>query len=136
MRACACAAVLIAACGGQPTAAGQPPALTISPADVELEPGATQKFSANRPVAWPLAEGTWHLVASSVADPSRTATATVTVSGALLAVDPPSATLAAGDRLSFRSRPGVAWSVEEGEAGGGITQGGAYLAPIDHGGTF
>jgi hypothetical protein len=89
------------------TAGGTPSiAVAISPMEVSLAPGATQRFvatvsgSSDSAVVWsvmegatggsvdstglytaPQASGTFHVVAASHADPSRTATATVTING-------------------------------------------------------
>src|SRR3954463_7098532 len=98
--------------------------VAVDPPAATLGPGMTSRFhatvsgAANTAVAWsiaegsaggtiypegvyiaPLAEGTWHVVAASVADPARSATATITISGAVMAIDPPAATVAAGDRI-------------------------------------
>ena len=90
------------------TAGGAPSiSVAISPTEASLAPGAMQRFvatvsgSSDSGVVWsvlegaagglvdssglytaPQASGTFHVVAASHADPSRTATATVTVTGA------------------------------------------------------
>ncbi len=99
--------LLLAACGGQVTsdAAGQDVMLTVSPATARIGPGeslvlnATVTGTANTMVEWsvqegigggtvepdgrytaPATNGTYHVLAASSADPTKSATATVTVS--------------------------------------------------------
>lgn len=101
-------ALLLAACGGgqvSTDAAGQDITLTVSPAAARIAPGeslvlsATVTGTANTMVEWSVAEGigggsvaadgrytapatngTYHVVAASAADPTKSAAATVTVS--------------------------------------------------------
>ncbi|BDU76978.1 M4 family metallopeptidase [Mesoterricola sediminis] len=87
--------------------------------------------------AAPLAAGTYHVIATSVADPAKRGVATVTVVDGV-AVDPPSATLLVGGTCSFRATvPGrgnadVDWKVEEGSTGGTVVNG-LYTAPATPG---
>jgi hypothetical protein len=83
-------------------------------------------------------EGTYHVKATSVSDPTKYATTEVTVtSGPVLvtAISPSPASLVAGNSLSFSatvtgtSRTQVNWSVVEGAAGGSISSSGVYSAP-------
>src|SRR5438128_9846041 len=93
--------------GGSPGSGAPSISVAISPTEASLAPGAMQRFvatvsgSSDSGVVWsvlegaagglvdssglytaPQASGTFHVVAASHADPSRTATATVTVTGA------------------------------------------------------
>jgi hypothetical protein len=143
-----------------PAAAG----MSITPAAVALYTNRTQTFvarSANATspsVTWSIPEGvsggtitsagiytapttagTYHIVATSVADTTQTATAAVTIQAApatlTLVISPVSATLSVGSSLtlaatvSFSSSQSVTWSVQEGTAGGTVTSGGVYTAP-------
>ncbi len=140
--------------------------VSVSPATAALLTGRTQQFtaavsgSADTAVAWsvqegaaggavtaaglytaPAAPGTYHVVATSHADPARAGAATVTVTQVAVAVAPGTATLATGRTQQFTATvtgtldAGVAWSVLEGAAGGAVTSGGLYTAP-GGGGTF
>ena len=88
--------------------------------------------------------GTFHVVATSVADGSKSATATVTVNAApnitvSIAPAPPRRRRRNGElhRLGHRPRSGqssaVSWSVQEGAAGGTINGAGTYTAPSSPG---
>jgi carbon monoxide dehydrogenase subunit G len=89
----------------------------------------------------PSGTGTFHVVATSVADPTRKATATVQVSAApvvTVSVSPDPATVRVGGTVSFTAMvtglaPGqssaVTWSVREGAAGGTVDASGRYTAP-------
>jgi len=89
----------------------------------------------------PAGAGTFHVVATSVADPSRSATATVTVTASAViavSVSPGSASVSPGGTMSFTATvtgtvsgqsTAVTWSVQEGAAGGSIDSGGRYTAP-------
>lgn len=91
----------------------------------------------------PAAEGTYHVVATSRAEPSKTASATVTVtasSGSVaVTINPTTATLTTGASQTFSC--GVigstdwacTWSVQEGSSGGSVTSGGVYTAPTTPG---
>ena len=125
---------------------------TVSTATVLV--GATQTFAAivtgtsNTAVTWSVPEvgvggtvdangkytapnivGTFHVVATSVADPSKSATITVAV--ITFGIDPPSASLAAGGTQQFYAGPisTLSFSILEGSAGGTVTSGGLYTAP-------
>lgn len=84
--------------------------------------------------------GTYHVVATSRADPSKTAVATVTVR-INVAVSPATATLTLGETQQFTATvtgaqdTGVIWSVQEGNAGGTVDAAGLYTAP-DAPGTY
>ena len=90
----------------------------------------------------PATPGTFTVVATSVADGSRTGTASVTVTATpviAVSVSPVSATLNAclsvtfSATLSGAANRSVVWSVQEGSAGGTITAGGVYTAPSNAG---
>jgi len=149
---------LLAGCGG---GAGQSVAITISPTTASVAPAATQAFTAavthtgNTAVTWsvfegaaggsvtnagvytaPAAAGTYHVVATSQADPGKKALATVTVTLAVgVTIAPTTATLASGQNRTFTAavtnsaNTAVTWSVQEGAGGGAITIAGVYTAP-------
>ncbi len=89
----------------------------------------------------PASAGTAHVVAASVADPSKTATATVDVTAAptvAVAISPATVSLIAGGVTAFSATvtgagsgqsTDVSWSVEEGASGGSIDGSGRYTAP-------
>jgi len=123
---------------------------------------ATVTGSANTTVSWSMAEpsgcgsvssagvytapvsaATCHVVATSAADPARGDVATVTVTASPAAVTvtlaPSSAAVDACQPFTFRATvtgspdTAVAWSVQEGAAGGSITASGTYTAPATAG---
>ncbi len=142
--------------------------IQIAPTAVTLPPRGTQTFratvagAANTTVTWrvqeggpggaiastgtytaPAAAGTYHVVATSVADRTATASATVTVhSGIGVSVRPVAVQLGNGDTQAFRgivagtTNKAVTWRVQEGDPGGAITAGGIYTAPVSGGGVF
>ncbi|MBJ6762486.1 hypothetical protein JGU66_17075 [Myxococcaceae bacterium JPH2] len=89
----------------------------------------------------PATNGTYHVIATSVADVAIKAVATVTVSTVAVMVNPAAITLNQGDATTFTadvtgtSNTGVTWTVQEGASGGSITSAGAYTAPT-HAGTY
>ena len=138
------------------------PAITVSidPPTAALEPQSAARFSAavtgtgNGAVHWfvaegtpggtvddrgryvaPQAEGVFHLVAASDADPARSATAEVKVAQSVtVAVTPGVATVRQGSSQIFAavvSGPDarVSWSIDEGVAGGSVDGRGLYQAP-------
>ena len=139
-----------------------PVSITVSPTSAAVVAGGTQTFiatvtgSANLTVTWSITEvsggsitnggvytapgaaGTYHVVATSVADTTKFATATVTVSSAPLpvavSVTPTSVSLATGGTQTFiatvtgSANLAVTWSITE-ASGGSITNGGGYSAP-------
>jgi sugar lactone lactonase YvrE len=151
--------------GGGGSTPPTPPAITVSlnPPSANLLTGATQAFVAtvanasNTAVTWSVTEGaggsvsasglytapatipgasaTFHVVASSVADNTKTATATVTVTAPVsVSITPESAVLAPGSTQQFAatvanaSNPAVTWSVTE-NGGGTVNASGLYTAP-------
>jgi hypothetical protein len=89
----------------------------------------------------PNSEGTFHIRATSQADPSQVVSATVTVNSAAtvsVAVQPETVGLFFGESFDFEAKvtgnidKGVVWSLQEGSAGS-ISQGGSYAAPHTEG---
>src|SRR6202011_798774 len=85
--------------------------------------------------------GTFHVIATSQADTSKSATATVTVATLVVSVTPPSNVLGPLGVRDFSAtvntslNASVTWKVQE-AAGGAITTGGQYTAPNTTGGPF
>jgi hypothetical protein len=84
----------------------------------------------------PAAAGTCHVVATSVADATKSDVATVTVTAPVaVAVSPKTPTVAAGGTLTFTAtvtgttNQGVTWAVQEATGCGTITAAGVYTAP-------
>jgi hypothetical protein len=83
----------------------------------------------------PFAAGTYHIVATSVADAAKTAILAVTVKQAQLALDQTMATLDQGAQVTFTptltniTANDVTFRVVEGTAGGSVTAAGVYTAP-------
>lgn len=79
--------------------------------------------------------GTFHVVATSEADPTKSDTAAVTVAGVAVAISPKTATVAAGgtqtftDTVTGTTNTAVTWSVQETSGCGSVTTAGAYTAP-------
>jgi Kelch motif len=122
---------------------------------------ATVKGAANAGVTWSVQEGTtggsitssgvytapnrlgtYHVVATSVADATASASAAVTIeqppvtsSSVSVAISPLTVTVAEGGSLSFvatvkgAANTSVTWSIQEGATGGLITSSGVYTAP-------
>ena len=147
------------------TAPPPPPAaiaVSITPSTAAVTTGGTAAFTAtvantsNQSVTWsiqegaaggtiagggvytaPAAAGTYHVLATSVADTTASAAATVTVTAPPIsvAINPVSATVTASGRVTFSatvsnsSNQGVTWSVREGASGGSVTSAGLYTAP-------
>lgn len=164
------AAVTLAACSGTATVTGSPPAQTsvtvgVTPSAVQVAPADVVAFAATvtgtavTAVSWsvveatggtidgtgryvaPGAAGVFHVKASSVADPTASATAVVTVTApppppvVALTVSPMTAAVDACQTVPFTatvtgsSNQAVTWAVQEGAAGGAISTGGVYTAP-------
>jgi hypothetical protein len=136
--------------------------VTVNPGSVTLSGGASQTFTAsvtgttNTGVVFSLVEGpaagtidqmghyvastvqsqsSFHVEATSVADPTKRGFASVTVTPIVgVAVAPPSVTLSPGEQQRFNAvvtgvaDTSVVWSVLEGSAGGMIDQTGLYTA--------
>jgi hypothetical protein len=152
-------------------ASGQTISVQVSPAQIQVAPQSAVTFAAvvtgtaNTAVSWgvqevgggtvdasglytaPVSAGTFHVTATSVADPSKQGTATVTVTAApppppppppppvTLSVSPTDGSVNACKTLQFTATvtgstdTSVTWTVQEGAAGGSITAGGLYTAP-------
>jgi uncharacterized protein YjdB len=137
--------------------------ISVSPPAVTLATGASAQFSAavtgttNVAVSWhiqengggsvdasglytaPAVAGTFHLVAASVADPTKSATCLVTVLLPVgIFVAPASSTLRVGQSVQLAAtvtntaNTGVTWSVLEGDAGGSVDSSGLYT-PLNSG---
>ncbi|MCG3116923.1 MAG: Ig-like domain-containing protein [Candidatus Manganitrophus sp. SA1] len=99
-----------------------------------ITPGAGGRATYTAPGA----EGIFHVVATSQADPSRTATAAVTVTARpviSVLIQPETASLSFGEQQTFtaavsgHSNRSVVWSIQEGPDGGTMTENGLYTAP-------
>jgi hypothetical protein len=141
-------------------------AVVIAPTTADLSTGAQQQFTAtvtgtgNTQVTWsiqegalggsvnatglyqaPTGSGTFHVVATSVADPSKSDRATVTVVAVAISVQPANVTHNVGETVQFAAtvtgtdNNQVTWSVQEGANGGSISAIGRYTAP-NTAGTF
>jgi len=144
-----------------------PPGVSVSivPATAAMQPGGSIRLSAtvtgatDTRVVWtcdkgrirqdglytaPWTEGTFHITAQSLADPSKIAVAAMNVlkSDVTLPVEPDQVTVEVRGLVVFRAHlPGtldseVSWSIQEGDAGGTIDSLGQYIAPGDHEGVY
>jgi hypothetical protein len=141
--------------------------VTVTPAMASVSPGGMVTFAAavvgaeTPAVTWnvkepaggtisaegvytaPATTGQYTVVATSVADPTRSGSAVVTVAGAPISVvvSPEVISLPAGQGQHFvatvtgTTNTAVTWSVQEGAAGGTVTSTGLYTAPAT-GGTY
>jgi hypothetical protein len=128
-----------------------------------MDQGATQAFTAtvtgssNTAISWQVLEagggsisstgvytapnkaGTFHIVATSQADPSKSATATVTLGSVQVFLDQGDITIDSREQYTFSATvvstvdQGVSWSVQEGAAGGSVSSSGVYTAPAAFG---
>ena len=148
----------LAGCGGGGSSgSSQNVQVTVSPTTVTLAPGSSRTFAAtvtgtsNTQVTWtasggtinnggytaPATAGTYTVRATSVADTSKFAEATVTVTsgGPSVTVSPETATIEPGGNRTFTatvtglSNTAVTWTAEAGT----ITAGGVYTAPDTEG---
>jgi hypothetical protein len=138
-------------------------AITLTPSPITMSTRASQTFTAmvtgtpERGVTWtieegsaggtitedgtytaPASPGSYHVVATSKADTTKSAKATVTVTSDFVAsviIDPAQPTVVTGQFLPFAAEvqgvfysASIDWSVL-GSGGGGITRSGVYLAP-------
>jgi len=146
--------------------AAQTIVVDVVPGAVEVAPGAAVGFAAtvtgtaNTSVLWgvqellggtidasglytaPASAGTFHVTATSNADPSKQAGAVVTVTAPppiTLTVAPTSGAVDACQTFQFTATvtgtadTAVTWTVQEGAAGGSISTGGLYTAPAGPG---
>ena len=154
-------APILASCGGStsPTPTPLPVSVSISQSSVNMTSGETRTFSAtvtgslNQMVTWSVQEGsaggtinssgvymapdtfgTFHVVATSQADSTKSATATVVVGPLSITISPSAALVGPNTTRTFvatvmgSSNTYVTWNVLEG-AGGTITIAGIYTAP-------
>ena len=82
----------------------------------------------------PHAAGTFHVVATSQADPTARGVASVDVPPVTVLISPPTEVLRIGGQRQFggfavAADQNVTWKILEGQAGGNITTGGFYTAP-------
>ena len=138
---------------GTGVSSGQQVSVAVSPSSASIQTGSQQQFSAsvsattNTAVTWttsggtvstsglytaPTSGGTYTVTATSAADTSKSASATVTVSQPIaVSLSPTSASLQGGGQQQFTayvsgtSNTAVNWSA----SGGTITSGGLYTAP-------
>ena len=155
---------LLAGCGSGGGSKAGPATVSVAvlPVQAIVPTGANATFTAtvtgstNMGVSWSIQEGaaggtitaagvytapgnpgSYHVVATSAADPTKTGTAVANVvaSGISIGVEPSSVTLLAGETQTFKPivvgtvLSGVNFSVVEGAAGGSITAAGVYTAP-------
>jgi hypothetical protein len=144
--------------GGNP--AEVPIQVSISPPTANLNQGGAQSFSAvvtgtsNSAVTWGVQEGaaggaitstgaytapnksgTFHVIATSQADTSKSATATVNVAAAAISLNQTAVTIDVGNQFPFvatvtgTANTAVSWAIQEGMSGGSITSSGVYTAP-------
>ena len=161
------AAAGLLACSAEVTPTGQAApnevVVQVQPPSAQVGPGGSVSFaavvtgSANTVVTWsvqegapggtvtsggaytaPAAAGTYHVVATSQADATRSGSAAVTVTPTptvAVAISPKTATVAAGGTRAFTatvtgtSNTAVTWSVQEASGCGSVTQAGVYTAP-------
>jgi len=136
--------VFLSGCTGRSTGTTAPGDVTVSPRTAQVESGGTVRYAAKvanaqvSQVTWTVQEvgggtidptglygapgmpGTFHVVATSVADPSKAGTGTVTVvAPSSLAISPNPASVPVGGTQQFAVTPTVAvsWSVTQ--TGGG-----------------
>lgn len=125
------------------------PGMVTVNANAQVQFGASVSNSGNKTVLWSASGGTiadtglytapptagiYQVVAASQADPSKTATAIVTVVAPVI-VTPSTVALAPLGTQIFTATvaatgdTNVTWSITEGASGGTITAGGVYTAP-------
>jgi len=132
--------------------------VSITPTQATVNQGGTRQFNAtvtgtpNKEVTWsispenggtitpdglyqaPTTPGTYHVIATSKANPSKQAQAVVTVPEITVDVQPSSVTLDQGATQQFTAQvagtinSGITWNVDP-ENGGTITENGLYTAP-------
>lgn len=160
--------VALLACSAQvgttsePTPSAQTVTVAVTPDGAALAPGQSTQFAAavtgttDLAVTWTVVEsgggavdgsgvytapggaGTFHVKATSHADPSVSSAATVTVTvpaAGTVAISPKAATVAAGGTLTFTaavanlSSSAVTWSLQETSGCGSISSAGVFTAP-------
>ncbi len=153
--------VLVTGCGGGGASPIEVPiSVSISPMAPNLNQGATQSFTAfvtgtsNSAVNWAVQEGaaggsitntgiytapnksgTFHVIATSQADTTKSQTATVSVAAVGISLTQTAVTLDVGNQFPFMANVtgtvnmAVSWAIQEGASGGNITSSGVYTAP-------
>ena len=148
--------------GGGGGGGGNPVSVSVTPPTANLSPNGTQQFTAtvsnatNTAVTWsvvpaqnsgtvtqgglytaPATAGTYQVKATSVQDPTKSDTSTITVATNItVTVNPPNPTISVGDQQAFTAtvagtaNQAVTWSIQEGAAGGSISATGVYTAPV------
>jgi WD40 repeat protein len=157
--------VVLPGCGGGGTGGGtEPVAVSISPPTANVIQGGTQSFTArvtgtsNSAVNWtvqegttggsitsmgvytaPNKDGTFHVIATSQADTSKSSTAIATVPPVAVSLSQTDVTIDVGNQFTFIAtvtgtvNTAVSWAIQEGASGGSITSSGVYTAPGTHG---
>jgi hypothetical protein len=138
-------------CGGSSV---PPVALSVTPPVIQMSQGATEQFFANSDVTWSVSEGaaggaitaaglytapnvagTFHVVATSRTDPSKSATAAITVFAITVSIFPNKVGMTTGESVSLTANvagtvnQAVSWTILEAPAGGSISASGTYTAP-------
>ncbi len=141
-------------------------AVAVGPKTASIAPSASQQLtatvtgSANTAVTWSVQEtgggavttagaytapstaGTYHVIATSQADATKSDSATMTVTAApavAITVSPKTVSLSTSGAQQFiatvtgSANMAATWSVQEGAAGGAVTAAGAYTAPATAG---
>jgi len=153
--------VVVTGCGGGGTNnVAVPIQVSLSPFTANLNQGETRSFTAtvtgtsNSAVNWAVVEGaaggsitnmgvytapnksgTFHVIATSQADATKSATATVNVAAVAISLNPNAATIDVGNQFTFVAtvtgtvNTAVSWAVQEVTSGGSITSSGLYTAP-------
>ncbi len=157
--------ILLTSCGNDRTTTNPPAqiSIAINPSSVTMDQGAKQQFSAtvsgtsNTAVLWsisgggvgtidgngvftaPTVAGTFWVVATSAADPSKTAFVSVSVRPVTIVISPGDFELEPGGAQRFTAavtgtvNPSVTWAVQEGPSGGTIGPDGMYTASASAG---
>jgi Galactose oxidase, central domain/Kelch motif len=153
--------VVLPGCGGG--GGGTEVAVSISPPVANVIQGGTQSFTAkvtgtsNSAVNWTVQEGaggsitsmgvytapnkggTFHVIATSQADTSKSSTAIATVPVVVVSLNQTDVTIDVGNQFTFIANVtgtvnmAVSWAIQEGASGGSITSSGIYTAPGTHG---
>lgn len=153
---------LVACGGGSSTTTTPPPNIVvqIAQSSPSVSQGASLTFTAivsgtaNGAVTWsiqegsaggtitstgvytaPMVAGNYHVIATSVANPSSSSTVIVNVPKVQMSISPAGPSMGAGESQTFQAAisgcvsPAINWSVQGGAAGGTITAAGVYTAP-------
>jgi hypothetical protein len=156
--------VVLPGCAGGGTGGGTEVAVSISPPSANVIQGATKSFTAsvtgtsNSAVNWTVQEGatggsitsmgvytapnkggTFHVIATSQADSTKSFTAMVTVPPVAISLNQTAVTIDVGNQFTFIANvtgtvnTAVSWAIQESAPGGSITSSGIYTAPGTHG---